>query len=135
MGKCLHMQQPSLENLPRNKKSSAESSEASGEIGGAKAERGDTEAVMAQIEEKEKTRDSLMKSWKTKFDGIRAKKAENDKHKETITRLHMNGKLSDESYQAELDSMQEGLDADMRDAQKDLDLATEFREEIEKLKA
>jgi chromosome segregation ATPase len=129
------MQQPSLENLPGNKKSSAESPEASGEIGGKKAEGADLEAVKAEIQEKEAVRASLMKSWKTKFDAIREAKKEQDRHKETVTRLHATGKLSAEDYQAELASNQEKLDADLRDAQKDLDLATEYREEIEKLQA
>jgi len=109
-------------------KSSAENPEASGEIGG-------KEAVMAEIKEKEAVRQSLMKSWKAKFDAVREAKKEQDRHKELVTRLHATGKLSKEDYEAELASNQEKLDADLDDAQKDLDLATEYREEIEKLQA
>lgn len=127
------MMQPSIEQ-PGKKKSSAESPEAAVEIGGAKAERLDAAQVSEQIREKEAVRESLMKSWRTKFDAIKASKAENDRHKEVVTRLHMSGKLSQEDYQAELASNQDKLDEAMRDAQKDLDLAAEYREEIEKLK-
>jgi len=116
-------------------KSSAESPEASGEIGGKKAEGADVEAVQAEIKEKEAVRASLLKSWRTKFDALKTAKQESDRHRELITHLHMNGKLSKEDYEAEISSNQEKLDADLRDAQKDLDLAAEYREEIEKLQA
>ena len=129
------MIQPSFEQQSGKKKSSAESAEASGEIGGAKAERMDPAQAEAAIKEKEAVRESLMKSWRTKFDAIKAAKAENDRHKEVVTRLHMSGKLSQEDYQAELASNQEKLDEAVRDAQKDLDLASEYRDEIERLKA
>ena len=129
-------------------KSSAEAPSVSGEIGG-KAEKAPVafeigadrvgvnpkhEALAAQIKEKEATRDALMKSWKTKFDAVKAAKAENDRHKETITRLHATGKISPEAYEAELASIQEKFDGGMADAQKDLDLASEYREEIDRLK-
>src|SRR5690349_4614760 len=129
MPKCLHMEHYTGPAQEKPKmKSSAENPEASGEVDS-------KETALAQIKEKEAVRASLMKSWKTKFDAIREAKKENDRHKEVITRLHMSGKLSAEDYQAELASNQEKLDADLREAQKDLDLATEYREEIEKLQA
>ncbi len=129
------MIQPSIEHQPGKKKSSAESPEASGEIGGRKAERADAKEIEAAIQEKEAVRASLMKSWKSKFEAVKASKAENDRDKEVVTRLHLSGKLSKEDYEAQLSANQEKLDEALRDAQKDLDLASEYRDEIEKLKA
>jgi|GEM_PF-2552129 len=131
-----HHADPAKEDPQKSKmKSSAESAEVSGEIGGGKSERADAASVMAAIKEKEAVRESLMKSWRAKFDAVKASRQENDRNKEVITRLHLSGKLSKEAFEAEQSSMTEKLDDALRDAQKDLDLAAEYRDEIEKLKA
>jgi len=129
-------------------KSSAESAEVSGEIGGETEEPSGFEIgadrigvdpkhekIEAQIKEKEATREALMKSWDAKFDAIKDMEEANARHMELITKLHLAGSFKKEDYEAEQASMQEKLEKAKAEADKDLDLAMEYREEIDKLKA
>lgn len=137
----------------KKKKSSSEAPVASGEIGG-DVDTGEEagkeameigadrigvnpkeEAILKTIAEKEEQRGALLRSWRAKFDKIKELKAAQDKEKELETRLHMNGGISDETFWASSEARAEKIAEAANEAQKDLDLASELREEIEKLRS
>ena len=91
--------------------------------------------ILKTIAEKEEQRGALLRSWRAKFDKIKELKAAQDKEKELETRLHMNGGISDETFWASSEARAEKIAEAANEAQKDLDLASELREEIEKLRS
>ena len=126
---------PESDILKGKKKSSAESPEASGMIGGLTPERA-TE-IQTAIAEKTKLRDGLRRTWKEKFEEFKKLKKEQDDEQATMTRLKLAGKL-DLSDEDMLESKRAGLEkieAAGRDAESYLNDARELEQEIEALNA
>lgn len=105
--------------------SSSQKQEASGVIG-----RTDQE----KIEGLEQTRRALLSGKQQKLDAIKSKKAELDGRRKTNLRLLQQGFMTAEAYAGDEARMDDEFNEVLRDAQKDIDLAAEFREEIELLK-
>ena len=131
------MMGPSLESdsAKGKKKSSAESPEAHGLIGGLTPERADE--IPRLIAEKTTLREGLLKTWKEKFAELKKLKAEQDDEKLLVARLEAGGHMkrgTEDAKEADLNAMDRFSEA-ARDAQKYLDDAKSLRQEIEELTA
>ena len=142
------MLQPSFEQSPK-KKSSSEKSTASGEIGGKEEVQGGFEigadrvgvdkheaGVRAEIAEKEKTRDSLIKAYSKEFKDYVAKREEREAAMALLESQRISGasKVTDEQMEA-FRANDAALDAeDLRHAEAYKRDAADLEKEIDALK-